>query len=355
MELSHERATPGAVGSPKSGRPARLRRAVAVCSWLYLPIVLAAWAAIYAGDLWWPATLILFSPRWLLAIPLLPLSLAAAYWRPRSLAVVLPSLLLVLGPIMGFNVPWRTALSTPPPGERLRVLTCNIHHQKPHRAALEKLLAETDPDIVAVQELPSSVPFDYFAGEQWYVHRTSGLFLASRYAIRKAEWVGRESIKVPGLMMCYELDTPAGIVTLFSLHFASPRDGLYQTTHHPATRTNDLEDNSDVRWGQSENLARLADQVTGPVLLIGDFNTPVESAIFRRVWGNYCDAFTEAGWGWGYTFLGARRRCASIISSRVAVGIASAAGWPLTWAPRIAPCWRISFSRNLPRNRELAR
>jgi len=113
-------------------------------------------------------------------------------------------------------------------------------------------------------------------------------------------------MEVPGSIARYELETPAGVVTLFSLHFASPREGLYDATHRPAAGTVELEDNSDVRRRQSENLVRLADEVKGPVLLVGDFNTPSESAIFRRVWDRYTDAFAQAGWGWGYTFLGAK-------------------------------------------------
>jgi endonuclease/exonuclease/phosphatase (EEP) superfamily protein YafD len=38
------------------------------------------------------------------------------------------------------------------------------------------------------------------------------------------------------------------------------------------------------------------------VLLAGDFNTPPESALFSQLWGGYTDAFSTAGWGWGYTF-----------------------------------------------------
>jgi vancomycin resistance protein VanJ len=40
--------------------------------------------------------------------------------------------------------------------------------------------------------------------------------------------------------------------------------------------------------------------------VMGDFNTPPESRIFPQVWGGYTDAFSAAGWGWGYTFIGAR-------------------------------------------------
>src|SRR5262249_22127307 len=59
------------------------------------------------------------------------------------------------------------------------------------------------------------------------------------------------------------------------------------------------------RWEQSEDVAAAAAKVKEPLLLANDFNTPPESAIFRVVWAAYNDAFSTAGWGWGYTFYGA--------------------------------------------------
>lgn len=295
--------------SPNGSRPARLDRVVAIGSWLGVVLVLAGWAVVHAGDLWWPATLLLFGPRWLFALPLIPLLLAAILCRRRSLPLVLFALLFVLGPLMGFHVPWHGASPAAPTGWRVRVLTCNMHYKIPLKSSLERLLAEAAPDVVTIQELPRSKPFDYsdyFTEEQWHVHPAGGLFLASRYPIRKAERLGGKSMKVPGLLMRYELETPAGPVALFSLHFASPREGLYSATHQPVDGIAELKENSAVRFRQSENLVRLADAETGPVLLMGDFNTPSESAIFRRVWNRYRDVFAEAGWGWGFTFYGGK-------------------------------------------------
>jgi endonuclease/exonuclease/phosphatase family metal-dependent hydrolase len=301
-----ERETSSAASAPKRVGYPRLRAAIAASSWLYLLLVLAAWALIYVGDLWWPATLLLFGPRWLLLLPLLPFMLAALCWRRRSLTLLLLTLVLILGPIMGFNVPWHAVSSATPSGMRLRVLTCNMHYQRPNVSVLERLLDDSHPDIVAVQELPSHEPFDYFAEDQWHIQRMPGLFLASRYPIRRAERLGRESMKEPGSLARYEVETPVGVVTLFSLHFASPREGLYEATHHPAAGSAELDFNSALRRRQSENLVRLADEATGLVVLLGDFNTPSESAVFRAVWVRYRDAFSSSGWGWGYTFRGAK-------------------------------------------------
>ena len=64
-------------------------------------------------------------------------------------------------------------------------------------------------------------------------------------------------------------------------------------------------------------MAAEAGRAAGPVLLVGDFNTPPESVIFRRVWSGYANAFSDAGWGWGYTF---RTRRTAVRIDHVLVG-----------------------------------
>ena len=38
-----------------------------------------------------------------------------------------------------------------------------------------------------------------------------------------------------------------------------------------------------------------------PLIVVGDFNTPPDSAIYRSFWSEYGNAFTRAGIGFGYT------------------------------------------------------
>src|SRR5258707_8361859 len=79
--------------TPNAPRPnARQRRArrrhapTAILSWLYLILILALWAFLrIAADRWWVATLLLFGPLWVFALPLAILLPAALLFRPRSL------------------------------------------------------------------------------------------------------------------------------------------------------------------------------------------------------------------------------------------------------------------------------
>jgi len=293
-------------GSSNRGWHCRAGKVVAVCSWLYLLLVLGLWALLHQADLWWPATLLMFSPRWVLTVPLVFLILMAAALRRRSLGVLLLTLVLIAGPIMNFRISGRFLRSDIPAGLRLRVMTCNLHYKKPNAASLKRLLAETQPDIVAIQEWGGLNQSEFFPESEWHVHTAPSLFLASRFPLREATELGRDSMREEGTVRRYELETSAGVITLFSLHLASPRQGLYESVHEPRKGIADLEGGSALRWQQCENLAHEAEQVSGPVLLVGDFNTPPESAIFRQVWGHYTDAFSSAGWGWGYTFIGGK-------------------------------------------------
>ena len=301
---------PAQVVSASRGVPNRgwRRHAVRVGSWLYLVVVLSLWALLRAADLWWPATLLMFSPRWLLLLPCGFLMLAALLFRRRSLVVLFLALVLALGPVTGFCVPWPSLQTDAASAHRVRLLTCNMHYYKRDAGRLDELLDETRPDIVALQEWPGWEKSEVLAGREWHVHKSEVLFLASRFPIRQVKELGKESMDDVGAVLRCELESQAGIVTLFSLHLASPREGLYNVIHEREEGADDLEAGSALRWVQSEQLSRQVEGVSGPVLLAGDFNTPSESAIFHRYWDRYTDAFGSAGWGWGYTFIGGKTR-----------------------------------------------
>ena len=55
------------------------------------------------ADIWWPATVLLFGPRWVLLLPFAPLLVFSA-WRDRAVLPVLAVAVLVLAwPVLGFT------------------------------------------------------------------------------------------------------------------------------------------------------------------------------------------------------------------------------------------------------------
>jgi endonuclease/exonuclease/phosphatase (EEP) superfamily protein YafD len=258
------------------------------------------------GEEWWPATILMFSPRWVLAVPFAALVPAAAFTRSRVGGVAVLAALVAAVPVTGFNVPWQQIGSPAPAGAPFRVVTLNMHYSKANPGPFEELIATHEPDVVAVQEWPESARSALLSAPEWHVRATPRLFLASRHPVRRATELGSDSMGEHALATHYELETPAGVVHLFSVHTASTRDGIAHTLRDNRTGPAEVRANSARRREQSAYIAGRAAACRGPVVVLGDFNTPPESPIFPRVWAGYTDAFSAAGWGWGYTFYGSR-------------------------------------------------
>ena len=62
-----------------------------------------------------------------------------------------------------------------------------------------------------------------------------------------------------------------------------------------------MESNIDQREIESTLARAFANQTSGPLIVAGDFNMPVESAIYRAHWHEFTNAFSCAGWGFGAT------------------------------------------------------
>lgn len=298
MEEVHDTPT-----APLKKRGARLVRWLCV---LYLLAALACWGLLYFGDAWWPATFLLFAPRWLLAVPLAALAPLAAWRRPSSLLVLLAAGVVVFGPVMGLVIPWERLWSSAPQGTPLRVMSCNMHYARHDVAPLDELIGTFNPDIVLLQEWHRDNHSTLLTKPDWHMHRTGSLFIASRFPIRRSLILGKFSMDPEGAVESHELDWPAstsaGPLTVFNLHLASPRRGLAKVADDQAGGAESIIANSDLRRTQSRFIADHARKVAGPLLLAGDFNTPTESVLFRSIWHEQTDAFSRAGWGWGYTF-----------------------------------------------------
>jgi endonuclease/exonuclease/phosphatase (EEP) superfamily protein YafD len=273
---------------------------------LYLIAALVAWGVLYAGDLWWPATLLLFAPRWMLALPVVILAPASAVWRPSSLVPLFAGLIVVVGPVMGFNIPWRPVLGETPTGHHFRIFVCNLHYGSGERDVLDSLIAITRPDVVIFLEWRDGSLLPVMRKPGWHIGPYTSVFLASRHPIVEVKELSAGSFSEHGAVARCTLNTPQGAVTLFGLHLGSPQDALMEAALAEEEGKVDIQANSELRAGQMAWLAEQAKRSSAPVVLAGDFNTPPMSALFRRQWADFVDAFSETGWGWGFTFIARR-------------------------------------------------
>jgi vancomycin resistance protein VanJ len=281
----------------------RFRRTLFATTWAALAVNVLVWLGLKAGDAWGPVTFLMFGPRWPFVIPPVLLFCAAALLHRRLLYPAGAALLVGVGPLAGFNVPWDRLASEPTGGPRIRVLTCNAHYARIDSAALDRLVVDTQPDVVALQEWRSSNQAGSLTEPGWHIRSKAGLLLASRYPVSDMDVLGGDADGEPGKAVRYDLETPGERVTLVSLHLASPRGELRQVAEAAGARLEDLDGNSMLRGRQAAAVTGKLTGVAGPLLIVGDFNTPPESIHFRGAWAPYRDAFADAGWGWGYTFF----------------------------------------------------
>ena len=288
-----------------SGRSKWRRRAdtvLAALVWSNLALVLAAWGLlVFLADRWWPATLLLFGPRWGLAAPSAFLALLALGLRRRLLLPLAGAAAIVFGPIMGLCVPNPLRSSSPAP--RVRVLTQNLGQIKLASVAVQGLMADVKPDIAAFQECVS--PEDGASPLAGYtLHVDRDLCLLTRFTIRKVDARNREDVwkkNGSGAMALYEIESPAGVFYFLNVHLETVRDGLGALAGKRLAGVPELEENIALRRWESEIAREWSGRASGRLLVAGDFNMPVESGIYRDFWSPFTNAFSKAGFGYGFT------------------------------------------------------
>ena len=299
--------------SPDPQRPGRAATLITALCWAYaLTIIGLSLLLRMAGDRWWPATLLLFSPRWIWLVPCVPLALLVAALRPRRLWVPLATAALVLLCIMNFCIPWRAMRSRDSTAPAIRVLTCNLHRTQANLAVLDGFIAENQPDVIALQDFTSRRTPSCLTQGTWYVQRDDQFLVASRYPLRKRGDIPLRDFRPDGLpeplfpaigaAVCYDLELPTGPVRFVNLHLGSPHKALEALRDEHQNVPQWLTANSVRRWHESLIVSGEVRRLSGPVILAGDFNTPADSPIFRDAWSSFGDAFSTAGFGVGTTY-----------------------------------------------------
>jgi endonuclease/exonuclease/phosphatase (EEP) superfamily protein YafD len=288
---------------PVDGRRNRVSALVGVLSWGYLAFTLGLAALLWlVGDLWWPATLLTFGPRWISLLPLPLLVPPAVLFRPTGLAPLVLGGAVSIGPVMGICIAWPHSGAAEPDalGAPIRFLTCNVGGGADIEELLDYVLAE-DPDVITLMESGRDLPLPREGDGDWQVRRVGGIFVASRYAIVATETLRSEQLASwhhPALRCT--LRTPQGDVEVTAVHLATPREGLEAVLHSLWRGIPEMKRITALRWTESELASELA-KSTGPSLVAGDFNMPVDSAIYRRYWSGWQNALSLAGFGFCQT------------------------------------------------------
>jgi endonuclease/exonuclease/phosphatase (EEP) superfamily protein YafD len=281
---------------------------VVVLATVFPAVLLSIGFTARLGDLWW-LELMRYVPYPVYLPPaVLALGLSWALGPRWRLAAAL-AVGLVLSLVMGLAVG-----SADSGSGRIRVMTYNVkawlaEHQNGGFAALSWEVTQHDPDILVMQDagaLSAAHAADpatggpVFAGRQ--VFAAGQYIVVSRFPLRDCRV---EQIPYGGEDHTYVrcIVTPRGVdVDLVTAHLKSPREGLNATRHDRLDGLDDWRRNFGHRLTQATRLAADVSERPRPLILAGDLNAPENSPVVRRLLDRGLrDAFSSAGWGYGYT------------------------------------------------------
>ncbi len=274
----------------------------------YLLLSLAAAACVWLlADHWWPATTLLFGPRWILLLPLAALVPAVLVWDRVSLVTLAVATIVMAGPVVGLRAGWRRLFVSPDTSRDLRVMSFNADGGSSLRLPLPEMVREWRVDVAAIQECGGALQTAISAMDGWSADVHGSLCLLSRLPIRERAAMEREALEAAGgsgLVETDAVEVGERLVHVTNVHLETPRAGFEQIR---AGRVGEgapkLQEKSLLREIEQRRARRWAAQYPPPRIALGDFNSPPESPIFRAAWAGWQNAFSRMGIGLGGTRL----------------------------------------------------
>lgn len=281
--------------------PAPRQRALLRLAWLACGTVIGLTALLWiGGDRWWPVFPYLYGPRIAFGIFVLP-ALPLLFTDPRRGA---PPFAIALGVflfgILGFRI--GPARLLPGPRANLRIVSYNVAGRPDVVLRLLIRLDSLKADVAVVAECPGLQGTAAALPPGWSAAGQREICLFSRYPI--LDW---RTLPRPGLVSIARADLSIGgeVVHLGMVHLETPHATLMEFKEKsaiprlgPVVRANLRRRDEDSRRA-SQWFAQTGD---APTIIAGDFNLPIESAVFRRYWSGYSDSFNRAGIGVGATY-----------------------------------------------------
>ena len=298
----------------------RFARAVTVTCAIGYPVALAAIALAfrYIGEQWWVTLTAMYLPRAGFALPLPFVVAALVIWGPRKLlALQALATLVLLFPLMGLNL-GLGRLAPEPAGPAVSVFSFNVKYAKSAETILANEIRRAGADIVLLQAAPESLleALKKVAGPA-VVRRDGEFILATRFPVRAVyDPPDLQYVRGPGgaHYVEYTIDTPLGLVDVFNVHTTSPRPG-FEEVRGAGLREEILSGrliagtagetvgwNAYRRTRQIAGAAARAGSSRNAVIVAGDTNLPGLSRILGEHLGRFRDAFSGAGFGFGYTY-----------------------------------------------------
>lgn len=242
-------------------------------------------------------------PQWVWLVAAGALVLAWAVWRDPvglwvTLVVAVPAALV----LSAFSPGIGRLMGGQEDGQRLRVVTWNVHNQFGQVARIARQLEALDADVICLQEASDHAFNDLFPG--MVEARSTSLKLYVRGSLRP--W--QEPLDADPYFQRWlpVVATVRGVkLRVLNVHLHGAV-GAYRLPRERQRVDDYLEGMRRNHPRQLRNIAAVSRDV-GPVLVCGDLNSPPLSPYRSELKSSLRDAFEEMGFGLGLTYLIAGR------------------------------------------------
>jgi hypothetical protein len=292
-------------------RRGRFARGLAIAYVVGLLLVIMTFR--FVGERNWLVTVALYLPRvgFLLPLPFVLGALLVSGERTYAAVVAVVSCYLVLFPLMGYQLVGH-ATSAP---SSFRLMTWNTFQGRIDNEAIKRKVMEEQPDIFVSQASGHRTKELFRADAGGYTLEIDDEFiLATRFHVVEKDLPAPfpdDTNHRPNYVR-YTLDTPFGLIDLFSVHPRSPRSGLDEFRGHGFKSRileadapdpgESIDRNTRLRRRQVDALLAAMREAKHPIIVAGDTNLPVLSWLYHHAFGDMRDGFSEVGRGFGYTF-----------------------------------------------------
>jgi endonuclease/exonuclease/phosphatase family metal-dependent hydrolase len=273
--------------------------------------MIAAWVcvAILGDRIWWTLP-VLYGPRWTAGLFFAGLLPALLWSRASALKAGLLMLPLFVFGLLDLRVPYGAFEAEQDLAVRVMELNSGGGEPGQREAMVEAIVAEIErskPQFVVIAECSFSTAEAIKALGDWFVERSeTHLCFASRWRFK---WEMRDPHDIwkmngSGAIARAIVASPGGTIRVGLVHLETPREALQEFMDLSSIPS--LGDQTRKNMAQRELESTLAREwiFAGedyPTIVAGDFNLPVESAIYRRHWADLRNAFSRSGFGAGYS------------------------------------------------------
>ena len=241
---------------------------------------------------------LLFAPRWWITLLLLPIviinpSMLRKQWKGLLIAMVVITFFYLNFQLPLSNYAVKTA------GQRLPLMSVNLGGGIVKTDIIKEQIVNEQLVLIAFQETPTH-RLKEIVPQGWDLHCIGQMCLASAY---KLKFLNSQSRKILGgfghLGLLYEIQINQRKIYVMNLHLETPRKG-FEDFQLSKLNFEAIFKNTEKRYIESSIISSWVENKL-PIIILGDFNMPVESSIYRENFGHYQNTFNEAGFGFGFT------------------------------------------------------